>query len=339
MKEEKPRSDEHSGQSVRPLGRHLAGSLAFLGILAVLLLLLSRLFLPKNNRQDFGMGEMKANGILAEEANTIEVVALGNSECATAIAPMVMWREQGITAYNCGTAGQYLYQTVMYLEQALAGQSPSVVILEADTIYKECMLSDYLFSKLEAILPVLRYHDRWKSLRAEDLGPVEYTWSDPNKGCMFYLDTVPVCPWDYMAPSDDVRQAARWNRQCLKEIIALCEEKGARLLLVSTPSLVNWNAVNHNGIAALAEEFGLEYLDLNMLCEELGIDWQTDTKDGGDHMNAWGAEKVSSYLAAYLTERYQVGGHGGQTGFESWEEALAEYERQWEEQTGDRDQG
>lgn len=306
---------------------HICG---FIVLLGTAMAMLSLLFAPKNNRQDFGMGEMKANGILSEPAGTIDVIAVGNSECATAIAPMVLWREQGITAYNCGTAGQRLYETLHYLQQAFENQNPSVVILETDTIFQECKLSDYLFAKLEERIPLLRYHDRWKSLREEDLGAVEYTWQDEAKGHMFYLETEAACPGDYMKPDEGVRQAAKWNRQCLKEILALCEEKGAQLLLVSAPSAFNWNSVNHNGIQALAAEFGLVYLDLNLMPEEVPINWETDTKDGGDHMNAWGAEKVSVYLGGYLAEHYPLADHRGENGYESWDEDLLAYQKAWE---------
>ena len=301
----------------------------FLLLLGAVAAALSLLFAPKNNRQDFGMGEMKANGILTEPENTIDVIAVGNSECATAIAPMVLWRERGITAYNCGTAGQHLYDTLHYLRQALENQRPSVVILETDAVFQECQLSDSLFAKLEELIPLLRYHDRWKSLRPEDLGPVEYTWRDEAKGHLFYLKAEAACPEDYMKPCPDIRLAPRWNRQCLKEIIALCEKNGAELLLVSTPSAINWNYVNHNGIEALAQEFGLAYVDLNLLTGEVPVNWATDTKDGGDHMNAWGAEKVSSYLARYLSEQYGLADHRGESGYEGWDEDLKRYEEGW----------
>ena len=94
---------------------------------------------------------------------------------------------------------------------------------------------------------------------------------------------------------------ARWNRQCLKNIRALCEKNGAQLILISSPSAKNWNYPNHNGIAALAAEMGLTYIDMNLMQDQLKIDWQVDTKDAGDHMNWDGAQKVSRWLAGYLS--------------------------------------
>ena len=47
------------------------------------------------------------------------------------------------------------------------------------------------------------------------------------------------------------------------------EENGAQLMLVSTPSLKNWNSERHNTVAELAEEFGLEYIDMNTLKQDV----------------------------------------------------------------------
>jgi hypothetical protein len=39
--------------------------------------------------------------------------------------------------------------------------------------------------------------------------------------------------------------------------------------------------------------------------DETGIDFQTDTSDGGLHMNVFGAEKLSVWLGDILTENTQ----------------------------------
>lgn len=39
----------------------------------------------------------------------------------------------------------------------------------------------------------------------------------------------------------------------------------------------------HNEVQALADALAVPYLDLNLNTEELGIDWNLDTLDGGDH--------------------------------------------------------
>ena len=63
---------------------------------------------------------------------------------------------------------------------------------------------------------------------------------------------------------------------------------------------MNFNYAKHNAIRDYADRNGLTYLDLNEKTEELGIDWNKDMLDGGDHVNVNGTEKITRYLMEYL---------------------------------------
>ena len=90
----------------------------------------------------------------------------------------------------------------------------------------------------------------------------------------------------------------------LEKIRMLCVKNQAELVLISTPSPANYNYKKHNGLQKLADQYSLEYLDLNLKLEEIGIDWAVDTLDKGDHLNISGAEKVTKYLGDYLSGKY-----------------------------------
>lgn len=57
----------------------------------------------------------------------------------------------------------------------------------------------------------------------------------------------------------------------------------------------------------------------NLYAEELGIDWKSDTLDGGDHLNEAGATKVSKYLGTFLKERYGLTDHRGNAAYAVWD--------------------
>jgi len=81
----------------------------------------------------------------------------------------------------------------------------------------------------------------------------------------------------------------------------LCEKEGIKLLLVKAPSLApQWYDGQNRQVSDYAKKHGLEYINFYELLEETGIDYETDTYDGGLHMNYSGAKKLSHYLGNYL---------------------------------------
>ena len=121
-----------------------------------------------------------------------------------------------------------------------------------------------------------------------------------------------------MKETTEQKKIEKMNLRYMDKIIKLCRENGADLLLYSGPSPVNYNFRKHNGLAAFAKEKGLTYLDLNL--EELGINWETDTTDKGDHLNLSGAEKVTRHLGKFLAESRELPDRRGMEGFEEWDE-------------------
>ena len=103
-----------------------------------------------------------------------------------------------------------------------------------------------------------------------------------------------------MRPMEEWEPLSRQNRKYLQKIADLCREQNAQLILFSVPSPTNWTVRRHNTVGDTAQELGVPYLDGNLV--DLGIDWDTDSYDGGDHLNYYGAAKVTGWLGTYLGE-------------------------------------
>lgn len=319
-------------QPIRTYRKALLHVAAVLVAIGVLLVLLSALFVPKNNSEEAGMLDAAANGVLGEPANTIDAVILGDSEVYNAISPMRMWGQEGITSYVCSTNVQNLPYALTLLKRATQAQTPRIVVLDTNEVYNELSLNDVAKRTLQDFLPVLEYHDRWKSLTLRDFDPrVEYTWTDPLKGFVINTDIDPVgaeALAGYMAPTDEAEQISRLNAYYLGQVIDYCRSIGAEPVLVSTPSTKNWSMAKHNAIAAYAEEADVDYIDLNTGADKVDIDWQIDTRDKGDHMNLFGATKVSDKLAARFALDYGLEDHRGDADYGAWDEALELYNAQ-----------
>lgn len=312
---------------MKTTGSRVIRGVVFLAGLLVLLMLCSLVLRPKNNTEEDGIREPAVYGVLGEPKDSIDVLILGDSLAECAVSPMSIWRDYGITGYDCSTGNQKLFLSMELMQTVFENQSPKMVLLEANTIYSTCPKTDILSNRVENLLPVIRYHDRWKTLNRNDwFGTVNYTHREANKGFHISVDVKPSDAGNYMKHSKKTAPIRSENVEYVEKILAFCREKGAELVLFSAPSSYNWNYKQHRGITELAERLDVPYVDLNLMTEELGIDWSQDTMDWGNHMNCAGAEKVSAWLGSYLAETGLFADKRNTPEFAAWNEDLREFE-------------
>lgn len=282
----------------------LSGILFLIGLVG-LLLLLSLVFQPKNNTAASGMEDVRANGILSEPEQTIDVLFLGNSVSYCSIIPMQIWKDYGITSYLCGTSLQKLYYTEEFLQKAFETQSPKVVFLGVSPMFDDFEYEDELVNKVERIFSIFRYHDRWKTMSVESDAKLypEYTYEEAGKGYYYSLAQEALPIGDYTYYTSDAEEMPEECRDAVKRIKEFCDERGVQLIFVSEPNASGaWEPMRYTTVSALAEELGVEYIEMNYLREEVPINWLTDSFDYGDHLNYYGAQKVTSYLGKYLSD-------------------------------------
>lgn len=300
--------------------------IAFMIILLILLVILSRIVVPKNNTEEAGMQEERATGLLGERKNSIDMLILGDSESYTSIIPMKLWEEYGYTSYSFGTSGQSLPDSLKFLYISSKIQTPKLVALEANTIYNEMNITILMTRILQLMLPMAEYHDRWKDLTPNDFfGNIEYTYTNYMKGYYYKTDVNKAENTDYMAYTDEVEEVPKMSKLYLKIMNAYCKKIGAELMIYSSPSAKNWNYARHNGIQKFADSQQIDYIDFNILQNELNIDWNNDTLDGGDHMNYKGAVKVTDYFGHYLNSKNILVNHKNDEEYNNWNEDLIKY--------------
>ncbi|MGN0165296.1 MAG: hypothetical protein ACI39R_03865 [Lachnospiraceae bacterium] len=310
--------------------KNMVKSVAFFVILCFLIWCTGLVFRPKENTKRAGMTHVNANALAAEEENSLDVVFVGNSESYNTFIPLEMYENYGFTSYICGSGGQYMYETYYYVNKIFETQSPKLIVLEADTLFKKSDYRGILTYQTKKAVPLLEFHDRWKSLSLEDL----YTkpdYSTPNGTKGYVLCTVvkpPKDKKDYMTENHFTCEVCSINEWYLSKIKELCEEHGSELLLVSAPSHRNWSYDRNEKVQALADTYSLEYLDFNMLCDEVQIDWKKDTKDKGDHLNYFGATKVSAYFGNWLADNYDLPDHRNDAAYADWDVKLKEFKEQ-----------
>ena len=314
----------------------------------VALWLLNALFMPKY------MSEIPWGALSAEyyqETTDHDVVMIGDCEVYENFSPDLLWREYGITSYIRGSAQQLVWQSYYLMEETLKHETPKVMVFNVLSMkYGEpqseaynrlnldgMRLSPQKLAAIEAsmteeesflsyLFPLLRYHTRWSELKGEDLTYLFHRDILSDSG---YLMNVQVRPAENVPPgrplADYSFAPVCWDY--LDKMADLCDRHGVQLVLIKAPSLYPyWYDQWEEQIEEYAAERNLPYINFLELTEEIGIDFQTDTYDSGLHLNLYGAEKLSRWFGAWLTERCPVEDLRGQEPYESiWSEKSSAY--------------
>lgn len=285
--------------------KNLIKSVGFLLGLFLILLGLSVLLRRKGDGEvyDAYAVDRKVAQIEAETNDTLDIFFMGDSICYSSFEPHYIWNEYGYTSFVCGTSAQRVCDTYAILSRALETQTPKTVVLEATCFYrnmsKKSDSKDLVLDELTERFDAFAYHSEWKNI-AGRIG-MKFSKRGPNKekGFVGRKAVNPYRGGEYMIATDEVDEIKPEVIEYLNKIDALCDEKGIELIVVSVPSPRNWTYERHNAVSNWAMSADVTYLDMNIM-PELDIDWEVDTKDGGDHLNLAGARKVSGYIGNYI---------------------------------------
>ena len=305
--------------AMKQVWKHIAKTVAFAFVLIFIVALLKPIFMPKNT----------TGGVPEALQGDLDYLVLGDSQAWSSVSPMQLWRDYGFSGYNCGAPGQRLQDDLYNLQDILTTRHPKVVLMEANMLFGSHGVVGEMEKMMQSttgrILPAYCYHDRWKKLLTEETASTKL---DINRGFHYATTVQPYTGGDYTQSTDDV-SSIPWPQQLfLDRIVSLCRQQGIELILYSVASPSCWTYARHNGVSNYAQEHDMTYIDFNLMLNELGIDWNTDALDCGDHLNLSGASKLTAWLGNYLSQQNLLSDHRNEEGYESWAEDLKVYEQQ-----------
>ncbi|MBQ9549926.1 MAG: SGNH/GDSL hydrolase family protein [Lachnospiraceae bacterium] len=286
----------------------------------ILLLLTSYLVSPDEGEvYDIISTRRKIEDLRLERKDSIDVIFAGDSLVFRDISPLRIWEKSGITSYDLSDGAMRLCDQCVLIRNFCRRQSPKLLVLEADIMTKEASpyKDDFAIptNLIERIFPIFHYHTFYKGLGLFG----EYKGAAATKG---YQPEETVEPYegrtDYMEAEAEPVEIGERNLIYLKRIVDFCEKNDIELLILALPSPGNYNKEVNKAVQRWADDNGVSFTDLNYECDDIGIDWLTDTKDGGDHLNRKGAEKVSDYLAGFFSENYTLTDHRDDPEYSDW---------------------
>lgn len=294
-----------------------------------------------------------------DKRGDFDVLFFGTSHVVDDIYPMELWKDYGITSYNCGGDGNRLPTSYWMMLNCLNYATPEVVVIDGYWLsqniktsnqYSETHLSFDAFpltaTKIKAVYDLLDdpyydqqgftitekrepigllwdfsvYHSRWNELTGDDLKPQ----ISPEFGAASKVGYTPageITP----VPADDSFQGNSVGIEYLERMIAECQKRGIRVLLTYLPFPAGeeyWREANR--LYEIADEYGIPYI--NFLPMDI-VNYETDTYDTNSHLNPSGAKKVTDYLGSFLSETMEVQDHRGNQGYKSWDEYYENYEK------------
>ena len=280
--------------------------------------------MPKNYEDLGGDYYFAYHSIFEEEENSIDVLFSGNSNTFKSCIPMELYHATGATCYNIGGSAQSARAMEARIKNVLIHQSPKLIIIDADCLYAKnrVFIGSNLYKILPIIAPVL-YHNRWSELKFSSF---KLPKDDKNfmKGYVALYETYGYeIRGDYMRiDTTDIEPLKKSVMKNMTHIHDLCKERNIELLFISAPSPATWTNEKHNGIQQLANEWGIDYLDMNMPDVLLGFDYSLHIADAGYHCNYEGAKLVTKYVSDYVNEHYTL---EDKRGDEHWDNLYQEY--------------
>ncbi len=322
--------------------------IAIIVFLVLIFIILNRLLSPKY------MDSLVEGSMIAEyyeEEKNHDVVFIGDCEVYANFSPMVMYEQEGITAYVRGTSQQLIWQSYGILKETLKYEIPKVVVFNVNSMrysepvseaYNRLTLDKMKWSKekveiinasmtdeenfMSYVFPILRYHSRFSELSAEDF---KYLFAEKKNTYNGFLVNKNVKPAGSL-PAKKILPDYNFSEKCyeyLDKITKLCKDNNIELVLIKAPSLYPyWYDEYNTQMVEYARKNDIDFYNLKEVADEIGIDYQTDTYDAGLHLNLNGATKLSKYFSKVLKENYNLEDYRQNSKVNSiYQEKLKEY--------------
>jgi len=272
-----------------------------------------------------------------DEVGDHDVIFVGDCEVYESIVPAILWEEYGIRSFVRGSPQQLTWQSYYLLEETLRYETPKAVVFNVlamkyaepqNEAFNRMTLDGMRWSAskigairasmteeeqfLDYVFPLLRYHSRITALTGDDFRYL--TGNIPKVTHSGYLMQTDIAPQtDFSAGSPQLQyEFGEMAWEYLNRMRILCEEKGVELILMKAPTnfwMYWWHDQWEAQIAKYAEKHDVAYYNFIPLGDEIGLDWNTDTYDGGAHLNVYGAEKLTRYFGEILQRDHAITDH------------------------------
>ncbi|MCD7863920.1 MAG: hypothetical protein LUG61_10560 [Lachnospiraceae bacterium] len=321
-----------------------------LAFVCVLTLVLGRTYAILSWKETYGEYHSCIRQLYNTGDDLMDVVFVGTSHVFDGVNPAILWEEYGISGFVMGGSAQGRELSYHYIIEMLKTQSPKVVFVDLYGLVNEMnpgadiyrgtlsmklsfnsirLTQEIVDTKEEQLQHILRWpiiHTRYREIEERNFVEIEYNTYGRGYDAQWWRDMSVHMSEELL--SDTVQaDLGEEKMEWLQNLADLATEEGFELIFTIMPYYFEDNAdiwESYNTAKAFAAQNEIVFLDLNVLADEVGIDFEQDFRDS-THLNAWGAQKVSSYLGAFLKEHVELEDHRGDDAYYLWDLNLEYY--------------
>lgn len=310
------------------------------GLAVVLTTLLLQTFLLKR----IDNNTMRMEAFYLEEKHSVDAVLIGASDVYAGYSAPYAYEKYGYTSYPYATQASPANIVLPQIKEVLKYQDPKMVIVEinaflyrdselpneasarmfADNVPRDNIWRDYLKDaipedkQIEYYLPIIKYHSSWneypwkiKYLNAEiGLKQKGYSLFRGYKTVAneFHCETK-IYNDELKDNNETLPLAVNGERYLRQTLDYLKENNITNVMFMRFPHIVTESGVTRfkrcNEAAKIIESYGYDFVNLERNGDWAGIDVNKDYYNW-DHLNVYGSEKVTDYVANMLQTKYGI---------------------------------
>lgn len=301
--------------------------ICFLLILVGLVIPVQKILLYRDRKTD--NSSYQVMNFYKEEEDSLNPVFIGSSCCFSFYSPLFAYNTYGITTNNYASSGMGMIAYKYAIEEVRKTQKDALIVLTItplDIMNYTALhyLLDYMpmsknkldfikgyftygeeniLNSLEYFFPLMRLHERWSDLTADD-----FVLDNGTKGAtahQYYLTYVTDISDDFFFSEERREMPENWV-YLMTDLLDYCDEHNEKIMFLLPPrSYSEEEFTQLNTLVDYISSRGYDVLDLREKAEEIGLDVTHDFYDKR-HTNVHGSLKYTDYVINVVAERYNI---------------------------------
>lgn len=300
-------------------------------------------------------------GFYGEKKESLDMVYIGGSACFVYWEPLRAFEKEGIASYNyaANTIQVELYKTMV--TEILKTQKPKLIILDAralqyrendkppeEVVYRNVLTGmpaslnkfEFIHNNVKRYLgeeekveeyyfDIMKFHRDTKGMTIDNQIKMAFGNYENNIKGFYFVPKVEKMPENKKYDTTEKISVDEETEKILIDLLEHLKTTDCNYLFVVSPYI---EQEEHKKVFNYCEEiiknYGYDFLDSNDYYEEMGINFDTDFYNEA-HVNIFGAEKYTDFLASYIKQNYNLPNRKEE--YTDWVELLPEWNKLVEE--------